>query len=618
MKHKTPKGRKSRKKTVDSRPSWPIRYWPELLIVVAGLLCDFNSWGHKFVLDDTSYIVNNLSLQSPSHFLKLFVSPLVTEIGSTANGLYRPLTAFTFALNYQVTGLSPDGFHFINRILHIFVCLTVFWVLRRMFGSSSHVPHFTALLFAVHPIQSEAVTYLTGRSDTLAMLLMMWAWLTFLRARATQRKGAVMASVVFYFLAMLSKESAVPWISIALLTELVFLSDFSIWRADGQSVFRRLFLFLRQVSWPVYIGYVLALGSYLSLRFAALKNISGVPPQFIDNPLIHQSIVVRILTAMKVLFLSGSQIFWPAHFSADYSFNQIPLISRWTSPAGVTILLLMCGVMALLIWTALRALRVFFGIAYFLLTYSVVSNLFIIIGTIRADRVLYMPSLGILLIGALGIDRIEHQPSLVVAKHYVWTGFSVLLLLLGIRTAVRNADWRDAFSLASSTVRQSPNSAKAHEELGTAYFDRKDFVGALEEFRIGEKIFPESPQLMNDIGGTLLNQGKVAEAIPYLRRAADGLPNIPSIRYNLMVALTKQGDFQEAQKQYALILEYYDDLIRQQPDNPYHHFNKGNALFFGGRNQEAQQEFERTLQLDPSFTPAQKSVELIQRRMQGR
>ena len=258
-----PESRKTRR----SKPSRTIipdglRRW-EWLIILAALACDWNSWGHQFVVDDLSRIVGNPLIRGFGHIHEIFFSPYNLMYGMPS-GLYRPLTTLSFALNYGIHGLNPDGFHAVNRLLHVLTSLGAFWILRRLIPDSS-VAIITALLFAVHPIQTEAITYISGRSDCLVLFLFVFCWLFFIRARSTGLSRPYTGSLVFYFLALLSKESAITWLGVALLTEFVFFS---------QSQLKTFWLHLREHFVKLYAGYLFVSAAYLAMRFSALKGIS--------------------------------------------------------------------------------------------------------------------------------------------------------------------------------------------------------------------------------------------------------------------------------------------------------------------------------------------------------
>ncbi|MGB7620818.1 MAG: tetratricopeptide repeat protein, partial [Terriglobia bacterium] len=314
-----------------------------------------------------------------------------------------------------------------------------------------------------------------------------------------------------------------------------------------------------------------------------------------------------------VLFQSMGQLLWPVHFSPDYYYNQIPLISNWRSVAGLGVVGLCAILLGTLAWTYRHSKDAFFGLSFFLITYSIVSNLIVLTGTIRADRLLYMPSLGVFLLAGVAISRMKssfHKASIYNTSRGV---FALLLVVLAVRTAMQNGEWVDGLSLWTQAVRISPNSSTAHKALGVEYYERGRFSAALEQYQIAESIYPDDADLSNDMGTLLLRQGQTEEAISYLRRAVSKVPQ-PIARYNLALALRAQGNYKEAKLQEDAIIEYYDALIQKEPSNPNHHYFKANALYSQGNLVEALAEYRLALQIDPNYLMAKISIDALSRR----
>ncbi|MBZ5535388.1 MAG: tetratricopeptide repeat protein [Acidobacteriia bacterium] len=579
----------------DFAPSGERTFHGFWIIVAAALLCDANSWGHQFVMDDMDYIVHNPVIQNPPSILQIVSSPFVHFPNVTLD-LYRPLTALTLAINYWISGALPDSFHLFNRLLHVFTSLGIFWVVRRLIPQRPAVAFLTGLLFAVHPVQTEAITYISGRADALAMVLFVFAWLSFIWMRQTNSHlRPYLISVVLYFLALLSKESAITWLGVVLLTEWIYCSQREI-----KSFFRQ----LRQDFWRVYSGYILATLVYAALRLAAFRGIAVTPTKFLVNPLVTASFSGRLLTSLKIFFLSIGQLLLPVQFSPDYSFNQIPILNRWTSLGALVVLSLTAVFLVFLVWTYNRSPDVFFCLAYFIITYSVVSNLLVVTGTIRADRLLYMPAFGFCLLGGLGMGYLEETVHRTKWKNPFRASVLVILLLLAGRTVVRNGDWRDQLTLYLRAIHHFPNSVKIHGYLGEQYFTQNQLVEAEVHYRKALSIYPDQPDLLNDMGALLTRKGKSKEAIGYIQRALQLGVNDPKLaRINLGQALQADGNFTGA-------IEQFDWALQQDPLNSVARLNKGNALYLSGHMDEAINEYRRILEIEPLNAAARKNLDL--------
>ncbi|MDD5544893.1 MAG: tetratricopeptide repeat protein [Acidobacteriia bacterium] len=530
----------------------------EWLIVLAALLCDINSWGHQFLLDDIPYIVQNSVLESPKLILKIFASPFLLDAARYGfMAMYRPLTALTFAVNVWLGDFKPDGFHLVNRVLHVLICLIIYRIVIRLIPERRSVAVIASLLFAVHPVQTEAVTYITGRADVLAMLFFLVAWLSFLRLRSrNQFSGKEFAlSLLCYLLSLLSKEDAITWLGVILLTEWVY-------HAKGKWG-----CFVEQLRqhYQIYGGYVGTTLLFLVVRSWVLKgSITGSIP-FILNPLAQASIKARLLTGLKIMWEYIGQFFWPAHFLPDYSYNQIPLVTSWISPTTLLVIALSLLLILVVFWFYQRCLDVFFGLGFFCITYSVVSNIFIPIGTIRADRLLYMPAFGWCLVVAVLYSALWTKLQTRQSKSILAVTLAVIVALLAGRTIDRNRDWQSPETLYLQAFTPMPNSSK----------------------------------LLNSIGTQLLQQGRSQDAIACFQKAlAIGYFEPKMVQSNLGAALKASGDWGGA-------LEQYDSIISKDPTYAAAYFNRGNLYLAEKKYAEAVADYKKALVYDPQLVPAE-------------
>ncbi|MFI5176057.1 MAG: tetratricopeptide repeat protein [Terriglobia bacterium] len=543
-------------------------------------------------------IVPNWMIHSPASLLKFFSSPFVNTGGIV--GLYRPITTLTLALNYWISGFDPNGFQAFNRLLHVLICLGIFWTVRLLIPRPPLTAFFTSLLFAVHPIQAEAITYISGRADALAALFFILALYWFIRLRLSDSHPLkpYLLSLLFYSLALWSKESAITWLGVVLLTEWVYFS---------KGVVKDLLKQLRHDFWTVYVGYLMITLTFLTARFAVLKDIAVTPTTFLDNPLIYQKLLPRVLTALKIFFQSMLLFFWPRTFSADYSYNQIPLLSRWNNPMALIVLALTAIFIALVLWSYLRTPNVFFGLGILVITYSIVGNIVIPIGTIRADRLMYLPQLGLCIIGGALLSSWANVFQAGVKKKILHGVITLLVILLLGRTVMRNGDWKDALTLLEATLAASPYSVKAHNDLGSKYAGMNQPELALTHFRIAETIMPDNPDILANLALLKLGQGKIDESISYCLRVLVIAPNNAVIRNTLGSALAMRGD-------YAGAMDQFDIVIRKDPTNAAAHYNKANVLYLEGKDNEAILEFDQTLVYDPNNAKARMGRDLLLQR----
>ena len=379
-------------------------------------------------------------------------------------GLYRPLTSLSFLFNYAVLGNGdrPEGYHWINFILHagnIWLAFAVALRLVNRFWPSV----FIAGLWAAHPVLTESVTNIVGRADLLAGLSVLGGFLIYLKStesKGWRRLAWLGALLLVTTVGVFSKENAVTVIGVIALYELTW------WRERGTA--------REGIRHLVYgmAAILLPLGAFLYQRSVVLAASLPATFPFIDNPLVGAGFWVGRLTALKVMAHYLALILWPARLSSDYSYDQIPLITG--SPGDWIAWLAVCatGVVLLLMYRRQSAIF-FFGLFAFG-TFLPTANLLFPIGTIMAERLLYLPAYGLIACLVLIVYQIGERTRTSAGAPMV-----LLLAMLGfsVRTWERNPDWQNSVTLAESAARASPRSFRAHMLLARALADADPDAG---------------------------------------------------------------------------------------------------------------------------------------------
>jgi len=316
--------------------------------------------------------------------------------------------------------------------------------------------------------------------------------------------------------------------------------------------------------------------------------------------------------------------------SADYSFSQIPLVS---SPLDALFLIsaaLHVGLAAAGLLLAARGRLSGLAILIYLGALLPVSNILFSIGTVMGERLLYFPSVGICLLPpALLAESGAGRGR--AARRIAAGALGVLCALYAVRVIARTGDWRDAHTLFTATTRTSPDSAKAHYNLGVAEEERGEPRAAMEAYRRAIEIKPDMPQARRNYGLALLQEGRPAEALAHLQAAATLDPNIADIYSDLGIALHQIGRREEAEQAFreemrrrpggerswynlgSLLLEerrpsealpLLDRAIALAPADADAHAQRGAALAAAGRNAEAAAAFEEVLRLNPRMVEA--------------
>ncbi len=390
------------------------------------------------------------------------------------SGQYRPVTTFSYLFNYSILGNedAPRGYHAINLLLHAGNTLLVFLLGLRVFRE--FLPALaTASLWAVHPVCAEAVANIVGRADELAAGSVLATILLYLRskkARGWRRAVWLTGMAATTTLGVFSKENAAIVVVLLPLYDLTFNL-----RPRPANTLRSGIPALGRYFSHAYVVLILpllALACALSFMF---QKDRPVQMPFVDNPIRGADFIAGRLTAIKV---SGQYLWlliWPRNLSCDYSFNQVPLVNwpmrrpeDWQALAGLAALLLILAVAAAC-WRRNRP--AFFWIAFALLAMLPTSNFLLPIGSIMAERFLYLPSVGFAASVVVVIHTLVRRFG--IAARWFVISVAVIAVALGFRTVQRNRDWTDNETLWSSALAVAPDSFRPHHALAQVWFERE-------------------------------------------------------------------------------------------------------------------------------------------------
>jgi hypothetical protein len=392
--------------------------------------------------------------------------------------MVRPVLYSTFLFDRSLYGTNPAGYHLLNLLLHLGSGLLIYRILSRAVTEETRfVPFLAALLFLIHPITTETVTYISGRASGLMAFFYLFAF--FLYIKASEHSDAVIprrlylsGSVLFLILSLGSKETAVTFLLALLLWDLL------IRRLRGSEL--RAVVFSRHL--PFWIVLLLAAGwAWSHPRYTALAEFSFTIRPFWDH------LLSEVHAAAYALCL----FFTPWNQSFDHDLPVFHSLLQWPLPLD---LLLLSGTMAIGLYSWRRYPLVAFGLGWFfiqLLPTSLIPR-----NDLLSERNLYLPSIGLLLaIVALSsrfmqwLTTILPRPRLV---QFISTGLAAtLILVLCLFTYQRNQLYQDRLLLWSDAVTKSPNKARPHNNMGYAYALRDDWDHAIEEFRTAARLDPD-------------------------------------------------------------------------------------------------------------------------------
>ncbi len=407
--------------------------------------------------------------------------------------MVRPVLYATFFVDRILYGTSASGYHLLNLLLHLGSGLLVYRILTRAVTEEArHIPFWTALLFLTHPIQTETVTYISGRASGLMAFWYLLALFLYIKRIEHQNDRHVsqlylFSAVTSFLLCLASKETAMTF-PLALL-----LWDVAIRRLDGATL-RKAFLSDHLPFWLVLLA--VTAWAWWHPRYSALAQFSLSIRPLWDNLLSG----LNAVTYAMLLFISP----WKQNF--DHDLPVLHSLFQWPLPLE---LLVWCGV-TVAAFVSVRRLPLFsFGIGWFVL--QMLLTTIIPRNDLLSERNLYLASMGILLAAAVLVSHLaQWLMKLLKRPRLVQFGAGglafILVLALCLMTSQRNEFYRDPVLLWSDTVEKSPHKARSHNNLGHAYALRGDWDRAIEEFRIAAQLNPDYALAQQNLRDAYLHQ----------------------------------------------------------------------------------------------------------------
>ncbi|XP_014210531.1 transmembrane and TPR repeat-containing protein 1-like isoform X2 [Copidosoma floridanum] len=525
-----------------------------LAVGLVGLGAYLNSLHGDFVHDDVPAILRNRDVLAQSPLGQLLRDDFwgTPMHDPNSHKSYRPLTTLTFRLNYLAAGLRPSWYHATNVALHAAACMLV---TRVGLAVASLTPGFAALaglLFAAHPIHTDAVTGIVGRADVLACIFFLLSFLAY----HGQQTAYVWSSVCFGALSMLAKETGVTVLLLNLLYDLCR-SWHSIKRSISEAKWNdesRLFA-RRAATLLVSLGVLLV--ARLALLHGALPKFS---PQ--DNPAaFHPCFHVRLLTFCYLAALNFWLVLCPASLSHDWQMGSVPLVTSLADTRNLATCLFFGGCLVL----TYRAFADFerhpplvLGWMFLVLPFLPASNLFITVGFVVAERVLYIPSIGWTLLVAYGAQII--WTTMPRRRTLLTTCATLLILLSCCRTVLRNRDWTSRESLLRAGLRALPDNAKMHYNFANFLRDTSQPNRAVLHYQVALWLWPTYASAHNNLG-------------------------------------TLTAGEEEAEKHFLA-------AIQAQPGHVNAHYNLGQLYRKTNRTEECLRMLQKCVSLDPAYTPA--------------
>jgi len=628
------------------------QYWA-LAVALSAVVVYLNAFGHDFVLDDTRIIQDNVRIRSIANIPALFASSYWGQSGT--NALYRPLALATYALNYAIHGLWTPGYTAVNVALHASVSLLLFGLVRGL-GGSLPAAGIAGIVYAVHPVHTEAVTGMAGRPELLAALFFFLAIRFHRLAPAAGRRALAfrVAGLASFAGALLSKESAITLLLVLPLMDALVPARDDAGQPKGPGT--RLVL--------DYLPLAAVAVAYLVVRHAVLGGVAIAEDVIapLDNPLVPVTTLPlgerlgatsgqAVTTAFAVILEYTRLLVWPLHLSPDYSYNQIPLVTSVLDGRFLAGVIIAAGCSAGIVVLWRRSPIAACGLALLAATFSVVSNFVVTIGTICAERLLYLPSAGAAI--AAGVGAATLIGTAPARQRVAAIAVAAVLLLGAARTWSRNPDWQNDRTLWSSAIDVAPASARVQSEYarvvmaqadeeaqaGRAAEAERHYAEARTHFETALKIYPSYSPPMDGLATILASHQRYDEALVLYQTAVKVWPasfasvtNWAGLLWDRSrrtadqaAALRAEGKVadadalsREATAGYKEALEKVNRAVAMQPSYAHAHLIRALLLDgYVGDQAGAIAEFQEVLRLSPDH-PQRAAIEEELRRLARR
>lgn len=557
-----------------------------------------NTVNHDYAVDDTLVITKNKLTQKGFKGIPeimttdAFYGFFGDGYKLVAGGRYRPLSIVTFAIEEEFFDGNPTVSHFINVLLYSFSVLLLFYVLSSFLNSwpkkplDLTIPFLATLLFAAHPLHTEVVANIKGRDEVmgllgaLGMLLLVWKYVE------TKKLLYLVSGLFVYILALLSKENAITYLAVVPLSLFFFsnakLKDYLI----------------------TIIPLTLVAGIYVYMRQTFTTAGFEESNEILNNPFVHANLAERLATVAFTFGEYFKLLIFPHPLTHDYYYNQVPILS-WSNPKAIIPALITLAILVYGLIKLKSKSLISFGILYFFITISVVSNVLFSVGIAMNERFVYLSSIGFCIVLAALIknadtfaNKTSKLPVAAIITFVFLTGFSV-------KTITRNSDWENDFTLFEADYYNSPNSAKIKNAYGgelTAQADKVKGTPLEKEYlRTAEKVLTEALEIYPSYKNANLILGNVKwklhkdskSAIQLYERTLQMHPTYYEGNFNMACVLLEEDRSREA-------IPHFKQAVRSKPGSMEAWYNLGESYYKLNMGDSAVYFYKQALQRQPN------------------
>uniref|UniRef100_A0A0N5AA37 dolichyl-phosphate-mannose--protein mannosyltransferase n=1 Tax=Syphacia muris TaxID=451379 RepID=A0A0N5AA37_9BILA len=532
------------------------------VLIFLSTVCYCNSIDGSFVFDDLPAILTNPVIRQFKNITNFFIHDFwghpISQ--SLSHKSFRPLTSLTFALNYALFGFSPTSYHILNIAIHNINVLLIYitsnkLLLRHTLNTSisDQASFICSILFAVHPIHTEAVANIVGRAELLMT-------------------SFVLVTICIYVDGINCGYFSLFRIILLTLTSVCSLLS----KEQGIVAIKRTY---SNLPYHKYIAVTLLLLLCILRLFIngfQMPNFSSF-----DNPAaFHPSIWVRVINRIYLLNYHLFLLIYPVNLCFDYSMGCMPLIETFFDlKLYITLIssfILITAVVFCIIYIDNYRLELLslliVGVSFF-----PASSLLVTVGFVVAERVLYLPSFGFCLFCSWIYYKLTKRR---YSEDILHIGLILLVTFAIVKCIKRSSEWRTEFTLYSSGLKICPNNAKIHYNLGKLFAESGNWNAAKINYQTAIQLEPSYLFALNNLANINLQQQKFKDAEELLKKCIQVHPEFPTAWMNLGIAYMRQKQFQKAE-------DSFTKALKIRPKNADCLYNVGNLYLQLGRKQDA-------------------------------
>lgn len=544
---------------------------------------DFTNW------DDLSLVVENPAIRS------LSIDNLIEIFTPKAGKTYQPVRVLSYAIDYYFWRLNPLGYHLGNIALHGFSAVILYLLLGSLLNqmrpessleSNRIIALLASLLFAVHPVNVEAVTWISSRKYGLLAFFYFSSFYFYIKnsEKGRYHRMYYALSIVSYVLSLLSSPFSVTLPAILFLYDYCHIRNMNLYNI----------LKSRLLSYLFYI--VLSISQFIIL-WNSFTTTPGPEPAIKSHEM--NNIFYTFLTMLRVLYDYIKNLIFPFWLNNMYVDHTSTSVFEYKVILSLLVIFFLIGILFFQV-RADNKINLF-CLGWFVLTWLPVSNI-IPISTKMADRYLYLPAVGLFLLFSLSVYNTSHRWFSLKAKQFVTVPvIAFLVFSLCYLSIDRNRVWANSQTLWEDSLRKAPAYWVPHMNLGLTMAQQGKIEEAISYYRESLRLNPNSVHTHNNLGVVLLERGQIGDAISHYVVALRLQADYAETYNNLGVALFRLGDFDKA-------IAHYRKALRLDPNFGKAHNNLGNALVEQGRFAEAISHYSKALETKARYPEAHNNL----------